>query len=115
MSLHARSAPDALPMWCGLNGRQIGLVVRAMPERQCYRQSAGGNRLFEVGRVPVALGLCGASDPESQRLIDRVLAEHGSADFASNLLVARDLAWAADLLASVANPPAEPNPKEMMS
>ena len=33
------------------------------PSAQYYLQSARGNRLFELGLGPVALALCGASDP----------------------------------------------------
>ncbi|MET0308640.1 MAG: conjugal transfer protein TrbE [Sphingomonas sp.] len=82
----------------GLNERQIELVSRATPKRQYYLQSGRGNRLFELGLGPVALALCGASDPESQKRIDAVLAEHGSADFASHFLSDAGLDWAAALL-----------------
>ncbi|MEP9360105.1 conjugal transfer protein TrbE [Sphingomonas sp. KR3-1] len=82
----------------GLNERQIELVSRATPKRQYYLQSARGNRLFELGLGPVALTLCGASDPESQKRIDALLAEHGSADFAANFLSDAGLDWAAALL-----------------
>ncbi|BBE36114.1 conjugal transfer protein TrbE [Sphingosinicella microcystinivorans] len=83
----------------GLNGRQIELVSRAVPKRQYCLQSARGNRLFELGLGPIALAVCGASDPESQKRIDAVLAEHGSHDFAAHFLRASGLGWAADLLA----------------
>ncbi|MFD0849528.1 conjugal transfer protein TrbE [Sphingosinicella xenopeptidilytica] len=83
----------------GLNQRQIELVSRAVPKRQYYLQSARGNRLFELGLGPIALALCGASDPESQKRIDAVLAEHGSGDFAAHFLRASGLNWAGDLLA----------------
>jgi len=81
----------------GLNERQIELIARAIPKRQYYLQSRRGNRLFELGLGPIALALCGASDPASQALIDRVLAESG--EFAAGFLRARGLDWAADLLA----------------
>ncbi len=96
----------------GLNERQIELVASATAKRHYYLQSARGNRLFELGLGPVALALCGASDPDCQRLIDRLLAEGGTAEFASRFLAARDLAWAADLLASFPNPQAERQSKE---
>ncbi len=83
----------------GLNERQIELVSRSTPKRHYYLQSARGNRLFELGLGPIALALCGASDPDSQKLIDAVLAEHGAGDFARAFLCARGLAWAAELLA----------------
>ncbi|WP_188053857.1 conjugal transfer protein TrbE [Sphingosinithalassobacter sp. CS137] len=98
----------------GLNERQIELVARATPKRHYYLQSARGNRLFELGIGPVTLALCGASDPASQRLIDTLLTEHDASEFASRFLAARDLAWAADLLASFPDPDAQPEPKEML-
>lgn len=88
----------------GLNGRQIELVARAMPKRHYYLQSARGNRLFELGLGPIALALCGTSDPASQQQIDALLAEHGPATFAAEFLASRDLAWAAALLADFAPP-----------
>jgi type IV secretion system protein TrbE len=97
----SRAAYDAF----GLNARQIELIARATPKRQYYLQSARGNRLFELGLGPVALTFCGASDPASQKQIDAVLAEHGPAAFADTFLRARDLDWAADLLAEFVPPP----------
>ena len=93
----------------GLNARQIELVSRATPKRQYYLQSARGNRLFELGLGPVALALCGASDPDSQKRIDAILAEHGSETFAATFLNQAGLDWAADLLGrfSAAHPPKE--------
>lgn len=88
----------------GLNDRQIELVARATPKRHYYLQSARGNRLFELGLGPIALALCGASDPASQQQIDTLLAEHGSETFAAEFLTSRDLAWADALLADFAPP-----------
>lgn len=82
----------------GLNARQVELIARATPKRQYYLQSARGNRLFELGLGPVALALCGAADPDVQKQIDVILAEHGQADFAEHFLAARGLPWATDLL-----------------
>jgi type IV secretion system protein VirB4 len=81
----------------GLNQRQIELIARATPKRDYYLQSSRGNRLFELALGPIALGLCGASDPACQRLIDRTLQE-GSEDFLSSFLEARGLGWAAALI-----------------
>jgi type IV secretion system protein VirB4 len=91
----------------GLNARQVELVSRAVPKRQYYLQSARGNRLFELGLGPIALALCGASDPDTQKRIDAILAEHGPGDFAARFLGQAGLAWAADLLAAfpAARPP----------
>ncbi|HEV2561729.1 MAG TPA: conjugal transfer protein TrbE [Rhizomicrobium sp.] len=94
----------------GLNARQIELIARATPKRHYYLQSRRGNRLFELGLGPIALAFCGASDPASQTLIDHLLAEHGSENFASEFLRARDLEWAAPLLAEFSPPPKESSP-----
>jgi len=91
----------------GLNARQVELVARATPKRHYYLQSARGNRLFELGLGPVALALCGASDPHIQKRIDRILAEHGRERFAARFLAERGLGWAAELLARF-DPPASP-------
>lgn len=91
----------------GLNERQIELVARATPKRQYYLQSRRGNRLFELGLGPIALALCGASDPATQALIDSVLSEHGQDSFASRFLSARGLDWAAELLQQFPQPDKE--------
>jgi type IV secretion system protein TrbE len=88
----------------GLNERQIEMIARATPKRHYYLQSTRGNRLFELGLGPVALTLCGASDPASQRLIDVVIAERGLDTFAEHFLEARDLDWAAALTRTFAAP-----------
>jgi type IV secretion system protein VirB4 len=88
----------------GLNEAQIELVARATPKRQYYLQSARGNRLFELGLGPVALALCGASDPASQAQIDAILAEQNDTDFAAHFLRGAGLDWAADLLAGFPGP-----------
>ncbi|TWB77205.1 type IV secretion system protein VirB4 [Nitrospirillum amazonense] len=86
----------------GLNERQIEMIARATPKQDYYLQSRRGNRLFQLGLGPVALSLCGASDPASQALIDSIVAkaatEQDSGSFASTFLAARGLGWAADLL-----------------
>lgn len=91
----------------GLNERQIELVARATPKRHYYLQSHRGNRLFELGLGPIALALCGASDPGSQVLIEAILSEHGSDGFASHFLNARGLNWAGELLRQFPQPPKE--------
>jgi type IV secretion/conjugal transfer VirB4 family ATPase len=92
----------------GLNDRQIELVSRATPKRQYYLQSARGNRLFELGLGPVALALCGASDPATQARIDALLVKHGPADFAARFLASVGLGWAGDLLADFPLPQMQP-------
>jgi hypothetical protein len=54
--------------------------------------------LFHLALGPIGLGLCGASDPGSQRLIDRLLEEGPRASFLARFLEARDLGWAAALV-----------------
>jgi type IV secretion system protein VirB4 len=98
----------------GLNARQIELVSRAVPKRQYYLQSARGNRLFELGLGPIALALCGASDPETQKRIDAIEAKLDRLDvsgrdpaaFARAFLGDAGLDWAADLLADFPSPQA---------
>lgn len=89
----------------GLNDRQIELISRAIPKRQYYLQSARGNRLFELGLGPIALALCGASDPATQKHIDALIANYGPEDFAAKFLSVRGLEWAAELLADFNPPP----------
>ncbi|MFT4255161.1 MAG: conjugal transfer protein TrbE [Caulobacter sp.] len=83
----------------GLNDRQIELIARATPKQHYYLQSRLGNRLFELDLGEVALALCGAADPATQVLIDRVLAEHGHAGFLPAFLGALGLGWASSLVA----------------
>ncbi|MFZ2982833.1 MAG: conjugal transfer protein TrbE, partial [Sphingobium sp.] len=87
----------------GLNHAQIELISRATPKRHYYLQSARGNRLFELGLGPVALALCGSSDPAAQARIDAILAEHGRGGFPAGFLRDAGLNWAADLAASFAD------------
>jgi type IV secretion system protein VirB4 len=94
----------------GLNDRQIELIAQATPKRHYYLQSRRGNRLFELGLGPVALALCGASDPASQTLIDTILAEHGRKAFTAEFLKARGLDWAADLIGQLADTRKEHTP-----
>jgi type IV secretion system protein VirB4 len=82
----------------GLNRRQIELIARASPKRDYYLQSQRGNRLFDLALGPIALALCGASDPPSQRLIDRLVEERGREDFLNAFLEARGVGWAAAVL-----------------
>ncbi|MBA5775602.1 conjugal transfer protein TrbE [Stappia sp. F7233] len=94
----------------GLNDRQIELIAQATPKRHYYLQSRRGNRLFELGLGPVALALCGASDPAAQTLIDTILAERGREAFAVEFLKARGLDWAADIIGRFSPQTQEPTP-----
>ena len=89
----------------GLNARQVELIARATPKRDYYLQSRRGNRLFDLALGPVALALCGASDPQAQRRIDAVLAERGAEGFAGGWLEACGLSWAAAALEDFPVPP----------
>ncbi len=92
----------------GLNARQIEIIARATPKRDYYLQSARGNRLFELGLGPLALAICGASDPASQARIDALLADSGSDDFLRRFLAGSKASWAADLVHRVAPSVSEP-------
>src|SRR3546814_2707745 len=65
-----------------------------------YYQSRLGNRLFDLDLGPAALAFAGASTPQDQRDIDRVLTQAGAPGFAGAWLRHRGLDWAADLLPS---------------
>lgn len=82
----------------GLNDRQIELVSRATPKRHYYLQSARGNRLFELGLGPIALALCGGSDPATQAVMDAILENYSADDFAAQFLSEVGLDWAATLI-----------------
>ncbi|PBB23971.1 MULTISPECIES: conjugal transfer protein TrbE [unclassified Mesorhizobium] len=87
----------------GLNDRQIEILARATPKRDYYCQSRRGNRLFELGLSEIGLALCAASSKADQALIASIVAEHGRDDFLPAWLRARDVGWAADLIAGLSN------------
>lgn len=82
----------------GLNARQIELIARATPKRDYYLQSRRGNRMFDLALGRIGLGLCGASNPASQRLIDRLLEDGSRETFLARFLEACGLNWAVPLL-----------------
>lgn len=88
----------------GLNSRQIEIVATAEPKRDYYYQSHLGNRLFDLDLGPVALAFAGASTPQDQRDIDRVLRDAGAPGFAGAWLRHVGLDWAADLIPSFTTP-----------
>jgi type IV secretion system protein VirB4 len=82
----------------GLNARQIEILSRATPKRDYYAQTARGNRLFELGLGPVGLAVAGASSPDDQKLIDRLVAEAAPPNFAAAFLRTKGVGWAAELI-----------------
>ncbi|MDN7754700.1 conjugal transfer protein TrbE [Burkholderia gladioli] len=88
----------------GLNGRQIEIVATAEPKRDYYYQSRLGNRLFDLDLGPATLAFVGASTPQDQRDIDRVLLNAGTSGFAGAWLRHSGLDWAADLMPSFLTP-----------
>jgi type IV secretion system protein VirB4 len=84
-----------------LNSRQIEIVATAQPKRDYYYQSRLGNRLFDLDLGPATLAFAGASTPQDQRDMDRVLLDAGVTGFAGAWLRHRSLDWAADLLPSL--------------
>ena len=94
----------------GLNQRQITIITEAAPKRDYYVQTRAGARLVDLALGPAALAFLGASTPQDQDAIDRVIAERGQSAFARNWLEQRGLARAAEAIArfEAASPPAEP-------
>jgi type IV secretion system protein TrbE len=86
----------------GLNDRQIEIIARATPKRDYYCQSRRGNRLFELGLGEAALAFTAASSKSDQAAIADVFAAHGANGFAAAWLARKDIAWAADLLPTLA-------------
>jgi type IV secretion system protein VirB4 len=86
----------------GLNDRQIEIIARATPKRDYYCQSRRGNRLFELGLGEAALAFTAASSKSDQAAIADLFAAHGADGFAAAWLARKDIAWAAELLPSLA-------------
>jgi type IV secretion system protein TrbE len=59
----------------GLNKRQLELLAFAAPKRSYYIRQPRGRRMFDLRLSGAALAVCGASSPEDQKLIERVLAD----------------------------------------
>jgi len=91
----------------GLNDRQIEIIASATPKRDYYCQSALGNRLFDLGRGPVALAFVAASSRNDLNAITTLLDRHGAADFAAAWAKARGLSWAAEFLTTDSLEPQE--------
>jgi type IV secretion system protein VirB4 len=86
----------------GLNDRQIEIIARATPKRDYYCQSRRGNRLFELGLGEAALAFTAASSKSDQAIIADLLAAHSADGFAAAWLRHKDVAWAAELLPTLA-------------
>ena len=84
----------------GLNPRQIDLIAEATPKADYYMVSPRGNRLFSLTLGAIAKAFCGASAPDDQKLMDRLLDEDGKA-FATRWLEAQGLAEEAALLRDI--------------
>jgi type IV secretion system protein TrbE len=82
----------------GLNDRQIDIIAKSIPKRDCYYTSPLGCRLFELGLGEVGLAFCGAASPTDQKQMDGLLEADGQAGFARAWLNLKQLGWAADLL-----------------
>jgi type IV secretion system protein VirB4 len=91
----------------GLNARQIELIAHATPKRDYYYQSSLGHRLFDLGLGPIALAFVGASRPEDQRAMDRILAESPREGFLPLWFKHKGLDWAAQLAQRYPSPPGE--------
>jgi type IV secretion system protein TrbE len=59
----------------GLNKRQLELLAFAAPKRSYYIRQPRGRRMFDLRLSGAALAVCGASSPDDQKLIERVLAD----------------------------------------
>lgn len=88
----------------GLNRRQLELIAFAAPKRAYYWRQPQGRRLFDLKLSGAGLALCGASAPEDQALIDRVLDEAGPAGFAPAFLQAKGFSHVDALFAALAEP-----------
>ena len=86
----------------GLNDRQIEIIARATPKRDYYCQSRRGNRLFELGLGEAALAFTAASSKSDQAAIADLFAAHGADGFVAAWLARKDIAWAAELLPTLA-------------
>jgi type IV secretion system protein TrbE len=85
----------------GLNTQQLRIITSATPKRDYYFQASSGNRLFELGLGPIALGAVGASSPGDHKRIDAAL-EVEDEPFAAALYRAQGLPEVADFLARTA-------------
>ncbi len=88
----------------GLNERQIDLLATATPKSDYYMVSPRGNRLFSLTLGPIALAFCGASTPDDQRLMDRLIDPDQPDVFAARWLEAKGLGADAEHLQTSRSP-----------
>ncbi len=86
----------------GLNDRQIDIIARATPKRDYYCQSRRGNRLFELGLGEAALAFTAASSKSDQAAIADLFVARGASGFAAAWLRHKEVAWASELLPTLA-------------
>jgi type IV secretion/conjugal transfer VirB4 family ATPase len=75
----------------GLNETEIQIISQAAPKRQYYYKSPLGSRLFELAMGPLALAYCGASSPQDQQMVQKILAEDGKENFNEEWLIYKNL------------------------
>jgi type IV secretion system protein VirB4 len=95
----------------GLNKRQLELLAFAAAKRSYYIRQTRGRRMFDLRLSGAALAVCGASSPEDQKLIERVLADlppNSEPDaFVRHFLAAKGLTGV-DALFDALNPKLDP-------
>jgi type IV secretion system protein TrbE len=95
----------------GLNKRQLELLAFAAPKRSYYIRQPRGRRMFDLRLSGAALAVCGASSPEDQKLIERVMADLPPLAqpnaFVRAFLAAKGLTGVDDLFDAL-NPPFDP-------
>lgn len=99
----------------GLNQRQIAIITEAAPKRDYYVQTRSGARLVDLALGPAALAFLGASTPQDQAAIDRVIGVHGERHFAGAWIRQRGLSRAAEAIARfdmASSQPAAAAPRE---
>lgn len=62
----------------GLNERQVAIISTAIPKRQYYYQSRGGNRLCELALTRFAVTACGSSAKADLAAFAQLEADHGT-------------------------------------
>jgi type IV secretion/conjugal transfer VirB4 family ATPase len=88
----------------GLSDAQIQIISQAMPKAEYYYQSRSGDRLFELGLSPLALAIVGSSSRRDLNLMDDLLKEHGSDEFARTFLASKDIRIDPSILQALENP-----------